>query len=43
MKVTTCWESGSPDWWSDYDQFSCELPDGHDGPHRQTIEWEGTE
>jgi hypothetical protein len=19
--------------------FNCELPEGHNGPHRQTIEW----
>lgn len=35
-----CHIYGSPTWWSDYSEFSCELPEGHEGQHRMTIEWE---
>lgn len=35
-----CWFEGSPSWWRDYNLFHCELPKGHEGDHRQTIEWD---
>ena len=35
-----CYAYGSPDWWRDYGEFDCELEEGHEGPHRMTIEWE---